>query len=179
MERGPLVLLAADIGEGGRQGRGGADRPGEVDEGRHRDGRIPRRVEDEAHRPDRGDAAGKRKVNDRGVDPGALRLGGTRGQGGGLVQDRVGPLHAGAVPEVARTAYFQQLVARSADADLAGERARVLQDAVERGLQHRPELLIALQPRGHGVRGGEVPVRVDEPALREVCSLYTYDAAEE
>jgi hypothetical protein len=80
----------------------------------------------------------------------------------------VGPLHAGAVPEVARPAYLQRLVARSADADLAGERARVLQDAVERGLQHRPELLIALQARGHGVRGGEVPVRVDEPALRAV-----------
>jgi hypothetical protein len=32
IERGPLVLLAAEIGEGGRQGRRGTDCPGEVDE---------------------------------------------------------------------------------------------------------------------------------------------------
>ena len=168
MEGRTLVLLAAEIGEGRGQGRGGAYRAGEVREGRHRDRRISGRMEDKAHRPDRGDAAGQRQVDDGCIDIGALGLSGTGRHGGRLVQDGMGPQHAGAVAEVARPSRGQWLAARPADADLAGERAGVLEHVVERCRKHRRKLVVALERRGHGMGGGEVPVRLDELALSAI-----------
>ncbi len=130
---------------------------------------IRRGVEEEAHRPARGDAAGtaagrRPRHRPRGAATGRARW----TEVGVSARSAWAHCMPMLVAEIVRPANRHRQVARPVDADLAGERAGVLEDAVERGLQHRREILLALQRRGDRVRGGKVPVRVDEPALGPV-----------
>ncbi len=168
VERGALVLLPPEVGEGGGQSGRRADLLGDVGEGRHRDSRICRGVEHQAHRPRGRHALGEGQVHDRGIHIGFLELRGLRHGGRRVVQDPVGPLHSDAVAQVARPADGERPALRPAHANLAGQRAGVLEHAVEGCLEHGFDLVVPLEGRGHRMRCREVLVGADQPLLGAV-----------